>query len=110
MIPDVEVQLGDLSDIALVVQLCLYFADLYDAGSYADLRELFIRLVQGLGAASFCLALLYFWLPGLMIGRGIFLISSVLVVIVVGGWRLADHWTSGRSRPSGWCGRTASSG
>ena len=34
--------------IATVVQLCLYFSDLYDSRTYADPRELFIRLVQGL--------------------------------------------------------------
>jgi sugar transferase (PEP-CTERM system associated) len=82
--------------IATVVQLCLYFADLYDSRIYADLRELFIRLVQGLGAASFCLAVLYFWVPSLEIGRGIFLISSVLIVTIVGGWRLAERWLRGK--------------
>ena len=48
--------------VAVVVQLCLYFADLYDSRSYSDPAELFIRLVKGLGAAAFCLAVLYFWL------------------------------------------------
>ena len=83
--------------IALIVQLCLYFADLYDSRSYADVRELFVRLVQGLGAASFCLAAAYFWFPGLMIGRGVFVIASVLIVAIVGGWRLAEHWVSGHN-------------
>jgi len=82
--------------IATVVQLCLYFADLYDSRSYADLRELFVRLVQGLGAASFSLAVLYFWFPSLMIGRGVFLIAAVLIVAIVGGWRLAERWLRGR--------------
>jgi sugar transferase (PEP-CTERM system associated) len=82
--------------VAIVVQVCLYFADLYDSRTYADLRELFIRLVQGLGAASFCLAVLYFWVPELEIGRGVFLIASVMIVAIVGGWRLASRWLSGR--------------
>jgi sugar transferase (PEP-CTERM system associated) len=85
--------------IALVVQLCLYFADLYDRRTYADLRELFLRLVQGLAAASICLAVLYFWLPYLIIGRGVFLIASALVVFVVGGWRLASYWLGHRTAP-----------
>ena len=40
---------------------------------------MFVRLMQGLGAASIVLALLYFWFPALMIGRGVFLVTSVLV-------------------------------
>lgn len=84
--------------IATVVQLCLYFADLYDSRTYAEPRELFIRLVQGLGAASFCLAALYFWLPQLEIGRGVFLIASLLIVITVSGWRFAERWIRGRSQ------------
>jgi len=83
--------------IAVVVQLCLYFADLYDSRSYADVRELFVRLVQGLGAASFCLAVVYFWFPALTIGRGVFVIAAVLTVAIVGGWRLTEHWISGHN-------------
>ena len=83
--------------IATVVQLCLYFSDLYDSRTYADPRELFIRLVQGLGAASFCLAVLYFWVPALEIGRGVFLIASVLIVIIVTSWRFAERFVRGRT-------------
>ena len=54
----------------------------------ADRRELFIRILQALGAASFILAALYFWFPALMIGRGVFLIAAVLVIALVIGWRL----------------------
>ena len=81
--------------VAVVVQLCLYFADLYDSRSYSDPAELFIRLVKGLGAAAFCLAVLYFWLPGLEIGRGVFLISAVLILLFVGGWRMSSRWATG---------------
>jgi sugar transferase (PEP-CTERM system associated) len=83
--------------VAAVVQLCLYFADLYDSRAYADVRELFTRLIQGLGAASFCLAVLYFWFPALMIGRGVFVLAAILVVAIVGGWRLIDRWVSGHN-------------
>jgi sugar transferase (PEP-CTERM system associated) len=85
--------------MAIVVQLCLHFADLYDWRSYADLRELFIRLVQGLGASSISLAVIYFWLPDLIIGRGVFLIAAGLVVVAVGGWRLAGHAIAQRAEP-----------
>jgi sugar transferase (PEP-CTERM system associated) len=83
--------------IATVVQFCLYCTDLYDARSYADVRRLFLGLVRGLGAATLCLAAFYFWIPELWIGRGVFLIATMLIVVVVAGWRLAERWVSDRA-------------
>jgi sugar transferase (PEP-CTERM system associated) len=85
--------------VAAVTQTCLYYADLYDARLISDRRELFTRCMQALAAASFFLALLYFWFPVLIIGRGVFLIAAALVVAVVVGWRLAFIWISGYVRP-----------
>ena len=63
------------------------------------------RIVQALASTSFILAALYFWFPGLIIGRGVFLIAVVLVIALVVGWRLAFEWLSapGRRRASGCC-------
>jgi sugar transferase (PEP-CTERM system associated) len=85
--------------IAFVVQSALYYADLYDLKLVADRRELFVGLVQALGAASFVLAAIYYWFPDLIIGRGIFMIAAVLILLVVAGWRLAFEWLSGRVGP-----------
>jgi sugar transferase (PEP-CTERM system associated) len=85
--------------IAFVVQSALYYADLYDLKRVADRRELFVGLVQALGAASFVLAAIYYWFPDLIIGRGIFMIAAVLILLVVAGWRLAFEWLSGRVGP-----------
>src|SRR5689334_22624386 len=78
--------------IASVCQLCFYFGDLYDFRVVSDRREMFIRIVQGLGVTSLVLGVLYFWLPDLVIGRGVFLIAAALVVIFVIGWRVAWDW------------------
>ena len=75
--------------VTIVTQCCLYFADLYNLKYSADRRDLFIRIIQALAAASFILAAVYFWFPDLMIGRGVFLIAAVLVIGAVIGWRLA---------------------
>ena len=85
--------------VAGVAQACLYYADLYNLRLVSDRRELFIRVVQALGAASFILAALYFWFPFLVIGRGVFAIAAVLVVSLVIGWRLLFEWLSRRVRP-----------
>ena len=78
--------------IAFVCQTCLYYADLYDLRVVSDRRELFIRIIQALSVASFLLGAIYFWFPSLVIGRGVFMASSVLVVMLVAGWRVAFEW------------------
>jgi len=72
--------------------LCLYFADLYNLRRVAEPGEMFVSLIQGLGAASIVLALLYFWFPWLMIGRGVFLVASAVVIVGLLTWRGAFTW------------------
>ena len=87
-----------------VAQTCLYYADLYDLRLASDRPELFVRIVQALGAASFILAVIYFWFPTLIIGRGVFLIAAFLVITLVIGWRLVFVWMSGTwARASACC-------
>ena len=85
--------------IAAVCQLCLYYSDLYDLRVVADRRELFVRALQSLGAASLILAILYYALPDLPLGRGVFLIAAAFVVTIIVGWRVAFTWLAGRARP-----------
>ena len=85
--------------IAAVVQVCLYYADLYDLRSVADRYVLFTRMVQALATASFALAVLYYWFPQLIIGRGIFMVAAGLVGALITGWRLTYDWLGRRIRP-----------
>jgi sugar transferase (PEP-CTERM system associated) len=80
--------------VAGVLQVCLYYADLYDVRTLSDRRELFVRLVQALAAASFILAGLYYWFPDLIIGRGVSAIAAVLLIVLVPSWRLLFEWMS----------------
>ncbi len=85
--------------IAAVCQMCLYYSDLYDLRVVADRRELFVRALQSLGAASLILALLYYINLDLALGRGVFLIAAAFVVSIIVGWRVAFKWLAGRARP-----------
>ncbi len=85
--------------IAVGCQACLYYADLYDLRIVADRRELFVRTLQALGATSIVMALFYFFFPSLIIGRGVFIIAAILVVLFTIGWRLAFEWASKQARP-----------
>jgi sugar transferase (PEP-CTERM system associated) len=85
--------------VVVVTQGCLYYADLYALRVVTDRRELFIRLFQALAAASLVLAVVYFWFPGAIIGRGVFLLTAVLVFLGVAGWRLVWEWLSRQLGP-----------
>jgi sugar transferase (PEP-CTERM system associated) len=85
--------------VAFVCQACLYYADLYNLRNVADRRDFVVRMLQALGAASFVLAVLYFWFPAMMIGRGVFFLAAVIVVGLVLGWRIAFDWLTRRIGP-----------
>jgi sugar transferase (PEP-CTERM system associated) len=84
--------------IGLATAICLlilYFYDLYDYVVMANRRELLLRLVQALGIAWVLLALLFYFIPGLLLGRGVMVISVPLVLGLLLGWRIAIHAFTG---------------
>ena len=81
--------------VTVVCQLCLYYNDFYDLTLVHSSRELIVRLLQAAGAASIFLAALYFVLPALMIGNGIFVSALGVFLLAILGWRLAFNYISG---------------
>jgi lipopolysaccharide/colanic/teichoic acid biosynthesis glycosyltransferase len=73
---------------AVVVQLMLHYGDLYDVRMAHDSRTVVVGLLKAFGAAGLVLAGMYYWLPQLMVGRGIVVIMGVLVVALMVAWRL----------------------
>jgi sugar transferase (PEP-CTERM system associated) len=83
---------------AVATVFCLaafYLYDLYDFIVMHDRRELVLRLVQALGLAWVALAIAFYVLPQLMMGRGVSVIALPLALAVMVGWRLAIHWLLG---------------
>jgi sugar transferase (PEP-CTERM system associated) len=83
---------------ALATVFCLaafYLFDLYDFIVMHDRRELVLRLVQALGLAWVALALTFYALPRLMLGRGISLIALPLALGLMVSWRVSIHWLLG---------------
>lgn len=74
--------------IVATVQLSLYYFDLYDLRIKRSNLELVVRLLQSLGISSIVLAVLYYMIPTLIIGRGIFLISLYFMSAVIISWRM----------------------
>ena len=93
--PDLGENIWKIGLVTIVCQLCLYYNDFYDLTLVQSTRELVVRLLQAVGAASIVLAALYFTMPWLMIGNGIFV--SALFVFLVGilGWRLLFNQLTG---------------
>ena len=84
--------------IAIATTVCLviiYFYDLYDYIVMTNRRELLLRLVQSLGIAWALLALLFYFVPQALIGRGVSVISVPLVLGLLLGWRIVIHWLTG---------------
>src|SRR5438270_10146935 len=95
---DTLIQRHGFYKAALFTIFCLasfYLFDLYDFVVMHDRRELVLRLLQALGFAWVALALLFYAVPQVMIGRGVSLISLPLALLLMIGWRLTIHWILG---------------
>ena len=79
------------------VQLSLYSTGLYDSTIVSDRRSLVIRVLLALGAASIALAVVYYFAPDLIVGRGVFAIAAVFIFPVVLGSRLLFNAVKSRS-------------
>lgn len=66
---------------------CMYYFDLYDSSILSNRREVITRLVQVLGTTCVGLAGLYYLYPSLELGRGIFLIGTSFVAVLLFLWR-----------------------
>src|ERR1035437_8261007 len=69
--------------VVFVCLPCFYYNDLYDLSVGYSGVDRVIRVERSLGAASLLLGLLYFLFPGLLLGRGVFIIGMVLVTALV---------------------------
>src|SRR5437868_171225 len=85
-------KIGLASFVCVVI---LYFYDLYDYVVMTNRRELMLRMVQALGIAWVLLALLFYFVPQLLIGRGVSVISVPLVLVLLLGWRIFIHLLTG---------------
>lgn len=86
--------------ITCVCQLCLYWGDLYDNPHWGgNHTELFIRILQALGATCLVLAGIYTFFPTLIIARGVVAPAAVLAVTGIIAWRLTFGWVTRRVGP-----------
>ncbi len=70
-----------------ILFLCMYYLDLYETRFLNDPLQVLTRLLQVIGTGSMVLALIYFVYPGASLGRTIFAIGLVLVLLLLLFWR-----------------------
>jgi sugar transferase (PEP-CTERM system associated) len=86
--------------VGVILQFCMHYGDLYDVRRLRSRRALVERLLQALAAGMVIVALLYYWVPQVVLGRGVFVIGAGLIVLVVVTWRLLFEWLSPRLGPT----------
>jgi sugar transferase (PEP-CTERM system associated) len=72
--------------MVLVFQLFLHLRDVYDYSKSTSRLDFTLRLMQALVLATAALTFLYYLIPDLMMGRGVFLVSLLLVSAFLVVW------------------------
>jgi sugar transferase (PEP-CTERM system associated) len=81
--------------VTLVIQLSFYLFDLYDLPATRSYRRVVTNMAIALVVATVLLAILFYLVPVLSLGRGIFLVMIAFGSGVIPGWRLLAAWSAG---------------
>jgi sugar transferase (PEP-CTERM system associated) len=73
---------------AAVVQAAFYYAGMYDLGATRHPRIVYERALRGVMLGALVLLLLFYVLPLLELGRGIFLLALALTTLFLPAWRI----------------------
>jgi FlaA1/EpsC-like NDP-sugar epimerase len=78
--------------IVFVTQIAFYYFDLHELKIVRERKKMGILLLESLGASTIFLAFIYYLIPFLAVGRGIFAISLLLIFLFALAWRLLYVW------------------
>jgi len=78
--------------IVAVIQISFYYFDLYEFRSLRERTKMGVLLVEAMGISSILLAVVYYTIPSLSIGRGVFLLSLTFIFALAFGWRMFYPW------------------
>src|SRR5713226_4563261 len=89
-----------LGMVTIVVQSAFYLFDLYDLPATRRYSRVLMNIVIALGVATVLLSILFYVVPALQLGRGVFLVDVSLILAVISGWRLVVAWSAGHPQLS----------
>ena len=84
--------------LMLVMQGAFYIFGLYDFSTIRQRATLYMRIFQATGLASIALAVFFYAIPQMILGRGVFLVSLLLMLTVMSCWRMVAMWLLGHPR------------
>src|SRR5262249_29210976 len=82
----------------IVAVVAFYLFDLYDIQKIGEIGRrsaLTLRIMQALGLSAVALALLFYAIPQMMLGRGVFALALALTLPTMTGWRTLATWLLG---------------
>ncbi len=82
--------------ITMIIQVSLYYHDLYDFRLKGRMFELSVRIVQAIGVACLGLAALYYLFPYLILEQGIFFFGLFVMILFLVSWRLIYQYACQR--------------
>jgi len=85
--------------IVMVCQVSLHYVDLYDLRTITGTRDLAVRLLRALGAASLILGITYWLFPLLVVEQGMFVLFAAIALLLVMAWRSAFEWVTSHLAP-----------
>src|SRR4051812_14753013 len=74
--------------VAIILQGAFYYAGMYDLSATRTARAVYERVLRACALGSVLLFLLWYVIPALEVGRGIFLGAVALTALVLPAWRL----------------------
>jgi len=83
--------------IVFVMQTVMYYFDLYEFRNFRERMRMSILMLEALGVSSIILAVIYYFVPFLAIGRGFFTISLFMIFLMNFAWRLVYPWVVNKS-------------
>jgi sugar transferase (PEP-CTERM system associated) len=82
----------------VIVQIAFYLLDLYDFKMIGQRSPLAPRIAQSLGLSAIALALIFYAIPQMTLGRGVFALALALMLTMMTGWRVLVRWLLGHPR------------
>src|SRR5215210_545637 len=76
----------------IVGLLSLYINGLYDFGERLTVRQLTVALLRAFCLGALALAGVFFLVPTLITGRGVFFIAFLFTIVAVTAWRVILRW------------------
>ncbi len=73
--------------VTIIFQICLYYFDLYDQRLPATFKDTASRITLAFGVGCILLAILYFYLPIIIISTKVFWLAYLAICAVVALWR-----------------------